>query len=53
MPLIKCEINFILTWSSTCFITNSTGAGTFAITDTKLYVSTVTLLTQDNPKPLQ
>ena len=34
MPLIYCEINVILTWSSTCVITNSTGAGTFAITDT-------------------
>ena len=29
MPLINCEVNLILTWSSTCVITNSTGAGTF------------------------
>ena len=36
MPLINCEVNLILTWSSTCVITNSTGAGTFEITDTKL-----------------
>ena len=36
--LINCEIDLILTWSSTCIITNSTGAGTFAITDTRLYV---------------
>ena len=35
MPLISCEVNFILTWSSTCIINNSTGAGRFAITDTK------------------
>ena len=42
MPLINCEFNVILTWSSTCFITNSTGAGTFEITDTKLYVPVVT-----------
>ena len=34
MPLINCEINLILTWSSTCVITDSNGAGTFAITDT-------------------
>ena len=27
MPLINCEVNLILTWSSTCVITNSTGAG--------------------------
>ena len=35
MPLINCEVNLILTWSSTCVITNSRGAGRFAITDTK------------------
>ena len=29
MPLINCEVNLILTWSSTCVITNSTGAGRF------------------------
>ena len=43
MPLINCEVNLILMWSSTCVITNSTGAGTFEITDTKLYVPVVTL----------
>ena len=48
MPLINCEINLILTWSSTCVITKSNGAGTFAITDTKLYVPVVTLSTQEN-----
>ena len=53
MPLINCEVNLILTWSSTCVITNSTGAGRFAITDTKLYVPVVTLSTQDNSKLLQ
>ena len=49
----NCELNTILTWSSTCFITNSTGAGRFAITDTKRYVPVVTLSTQDNTKLLQ
>ena len=53
MPLINCEVNLILTWSSTCVITNSTGAGTFAITDTRLYVPVVTLSTQENTKSLQ
>ena len=53
MLLINCEVNLILTWSSTCVITNSTGAGRFAITDTKLYVPVVTLSTQDNAKLLQ
>ena len=53
MPLINCEVCLILTWSSTCVITNSTGEGTFEITDTKLYVPVVTLSTQDNAKLLQ
>ena len=53
MSLINCEVNLILTWSSTCVITNSTGAGRFAITDTKLYIPVVTLSTQDNTKLLQ
>ena len=53
MPLINCEVNLILTWSSTCVITDYTGAGTFEITDTKLYAAVVTLSTQENPKLLQ
>ena len=53
MPLINCEVNLSLTWSSTCVVTNSTGAGTFEIRDTKLYVPVVTLSTQDNAKLLQ
>ena len=52
-PLINCEVNLILTWSSTCVITESNGAGTFAITDTKLYVPVVALSTQENTKFLQ
>ena len=53
MPLINCEVNLILTWSSTCVITNSKGAGTFGITDTKLYVPVVALSIQDNANLLQ
>ena len=45
MPLINCEVR-----SSSCVITNSTGAGKFAVTDTKPYVPVVTLSTQDNTK---
>ena len=41
MPLIICEVNLILTWSSTCVLI-ATGVqnqnATFEITDTKLYV---------------
>ena len=53
LTLINCEVNLILTLSSTCIITNSTGAGTSEITDTKLYVPVVTLSTKENAKLLQ
>ena len=53
MSLINCEVNLILTWSKDCVITNSTGEGKFAITETKLYVPGVTLSTKDNEKLLQ
>ena len=38
MPLINCEINFILTWSTYCVISFAAGETKFEITDTKLYV---------------
>ena len=53
MTLINCGVNLILTWSSTCVTTDSTGAGIFEINDTKLYVPVVTLSTQENTKLLQ
>ena len=53
MLLINCEINLTLTWSPTYVSTNWTGAGTFSTTDTKLYVSVITLPTQDNTKLLE
>ena len=56
MPLINCEINLILKWSSTCVLVateNPNQNATFAITDTKLYVPVVTLSTQKNAKFLQ
>ena len=53
IPLINCEVNLILIWSSTCVITISTGAGRFEITYAKLYVPVVTLSKQDNAKLLQ
>ena len=36
MSLINFEVNLILAWSSACVITESNGAGTFKIIDTKL-----------------
>ena len=56
MPSINCEVNLILTWSSTCVIISTNVQNqnaTFAITDTKLYVPVVTLSTQENTKSLQ
>ena len=47
------KLILFLTWSPTCVITNSTGAGTFEITDTKLYVPVVTLPIKENAKLLQ
>ena len=56
MPLINCEVNLILTWSSNCVLVATAiqnQAATFEITDTKLYVPVVTLSTQENTKFLQ
>ena len=53
MPLINCEVNLILTRSKDYVITNSTGEGNFAITETKIYVTIVTLSIKDNEKLLQ
>ena len=51
MPLINCEVNLILTCSSTCVLISTNvqnQAAVFEITDTKLYVPVVTLSTQEN-----
>ena len=51
MPLINCEVNLILTWSSGCVLISTAiqnQNATFAITDTKRYVPVVTLSTQEN-----
>ena len=56
IPLIKCEINLILTWSTNCVIVSTNVANqnaTFEITDTKLYVPVVTLSAQNNSRLLQ
>ena len=56
MPLINCEVNLILTWSSWCVLIAANiqnQAATFEITDTKLYVPVVTLSTQENTKFFQ
>ena len=50
--IINCEINLILSWSTNFLISNATAnqATTLAITNKKLYVPVVTLLTDDNGK---
>ena len=56
MPLIKCEISLVLTWSKNNFLVAGTVANqepTFRITNTKIYVSFVTLSTEDNTKLLE
>ena len=55
-PLINCEINLILTWSTNCVIVSTNVANQNAkleVIDTKLYVPVVTLSIQDNSKLLQ
>ena len=55
MPLINCNVNLILIWSTNCVIvyTNVANYGaTFTIAETGLYVPVVTLSTQDNLKLL-
>ena len=53
MPLINCEVNLILKWSSTCVITDSAGVRKICKTDERVYVPVVTLSTQENTKLLQ
>ena len=53
MPLINCEINFLLIWRAQCVISFATRARIFVITNTKLYVPVVILSTHDNAKLLQ
>ena len=56
MPLIKCEINLIVTWSENCVIVYTDVANqnaTIEITDTKPYGPVIILSTQDNAKLLK
>ena len=55
IPLINCETELILGWSANCVIIYTDVANqvpTFTITEIDLYVSVVTLSTQDNTKLL-
>ena len=53
MPLINCEVTRILNWYKKCVISSNVlepEERTFAMNNTKLYVSVVTLLIQGNSK---
>ena len=51
MPLINCEIHLELNWTKSRLMPNIVGETTFKITNTKLYLPTVTLSIKDNIKP--
>ena len=54
ISLINCKIDFILSSSTNCVLSNAADQATaFATTDRKRYVPVVTLLNQDNTKLLQ
>ena len=67
IPLINCEVELILTWSKNCVLADMTTRDaegdnpaivsplvlTFEITDTKLYVSVVTLSEENDTKLLE
>ena len=52
MPLVNCKIDLELTWHKDCMISSANAAAgqvvSFTITNTKLYVTIVTLSTRDN-----
>ena len=55
MPLINCEVELTLTWSASCLLIYSNVTNQvpiFTITEINLYVSVITLSTQDNAKLL-
>ena len=56
MPVMNCEITLDRKWSEDCVIVTTNVAAeaiSFLITDTKLYVSVVTLSAQGNAKLLE
>ena len=50
MPLINCKVELSLKWYENCILSSAGTAATFSITDTKLYVSVVTLKIESNAK---
>ena len=50
IPLVNCKVELSLTWYENCILSNVAGNSTFKITDSNLYVPTVTSSTEDNAK---
>ena len=48
MALINCKIHLELNWTKNCVMSDNDDEPTFEITNTKLYIPTVTLSTKDN-----
>ena len=48
MALINCKIHLELNWIKNCVMSDNDDEPTFEITNTKLYIPTVTLSTKDN-----
>ena len=48
MPLINLRIHLELNWIQSCVLSSDGDSAKFKITDTKLHVPLVTLLTKDN-----
>ena len=50
IPLVNCKVELSLTWYENCILSNVAGNSTFKITDSNLYVPTVTSSIEDNAK---
>ena len=53
MSVINSKMNLHLSWTEDYVISSATGEIKYAVADTKLYVSVVTLSTEDNVKLLK
>ena len=50
MPLINCKVHLQMTWTGNCVLSRAGDSATFKIINANLYLSIVTLSTQDNVK---
>ena len=50
MPLINCKVELSLSWNLNCILTTLNESFTFTVTDTKCYVTVVTLSIEDSSR---